>query len=298
MYNSQLDTFIKVADLGSFNKAAEAMFISSSAIIQQINLLENRCGFKLFNRTNHGISLTSAGKSLYDDAKTIIKFSQDALEKGKRIAEASQTTVRVGTSLLFRCRLLPNIWAKISEKCPDLKIEILPMAERNGRNTSFSLLGKKYDMWEGIYGSAGWLGLCNFLELKRTSICCGIAKNHPLANKDRITISDLKGQCIIMPIQGVSKEIDLFRDELKQQYPSIEIIDSDYYGIDTFTMCELNGYVLITQLIYEDIHTNLVTIPIDTKYTLPYGIIYANNPTTATSKFINAVIKMQKDNII
>ena len=49
MYNSQLDTFIKVADLGSFNKAADAMFISSSAIIQQINLLENRCGFKLFH---------------------------------------------------------------------------------------------------------------------------------------------------------------------------------------------------------------------------------------------------------
>lgn len=64
MYNHQLDAFIKVADTGSFGKAAEAMYISPPALIQQINLLEGRCGFKLFNRSNRGVTLTPAGKSL------------------------------------------------------------------------------------------------------------------------------------------------------------------------------------------------------------------------------------------
>ena len=41
MYNPQLDAFIKASDLGSFSKAAEAMYISTPAIIQQINLLES-----------------------------------------------------------------------------------------------------------------------------------------------------------------------------------------------------------------------------------------------------------------
>ena len=58
MYNHQLDTFIKTADLGSFGKAGEALYISSTAVIQQINLLENLCGFKLFVRSNHGVKLT------------------------------------------------------------------------------------------------------------------------------------------------------------------------------------------------------------------------------------------------
>ena len=40
MYNPQLDTFIRVADAGSFNRAAEAMYISPPAVIKQINLLE------------------------------------------------------------------------------------------------------------------------------------------------------------------------------------------------------------------------------------------------------------------
>lgn len=41
MYNHQLDTFIKVADSGSFNKASEELFVSPNAVMKQINLLEN-----------------------------------------------------------------------------------------------------------------------------------------------------------------------------------------------------------------------------------------------------------------
>ena len=40
MYNPQLDTFIKVAESGSFSKAAQALFITPTAVIKQMNLLE------------------------------------------------------------------------------------------------------------------------------------------------------------------------------------------------------------------------------------------------------------------
>lgn len=291
MYNHQLDAFLKVADMGSFGKAAEAMFISSPAIIQQINLLEGRCGFKLFIRSNHGVKLTPAGKSLYEDAKTLIRLSEDALNKARLLAESSETTVRVGTSLLYKCRLLPEIWARISEQCPELKIEILPMTEYQNRGDSFSMLGVKYDLWEGIYGSAGWKGICQFLELSRTPICCAVSSSHRLAGIKKLTMQDLNGEYIVMPIEGVSAEIDAFRREVRENYPTIQIVDSSYYGVDTFTMCEVNQYVLITQPVYSDIHTNLITIPLETDYTLPYGLIYANEPTTATKKFIAAVKK-------
>ena len=75
MYNHQLDTFLKVAELGSFGKAAEALYISVPAAIQQVNLLEERCGLKVFLRSNHGVRLTPAGRSLLEDAKTIIRLS-------------------------------------------------------------------------------------------------------------------------------------------------------------------------------------------------------------------------------
>lgn len=181
MYNPQLDAFIKVADSGSFSKAAEAMYISAPAIIQQINLLESSCGFKLFIRSNHGVKLTPAGQSLYEDAKTIIRLSQDALSKARRLAKSSETTVRIGTSLLYKCRLLPDLWTRISEKHPELKIEILSITEYQNRGEVFSALGVQFDLFEGIYGSAGWDGMCQFLELERTPICCAVSKNHRLA---------------------------------------------------------------------------------------------------------------------
>lgn len=181
MYNPQLDTFIKVTDSGSFSKAAESMYISTPAIIQQINLLEASCNFKLFVRSNHGVRLTPAGRSLYEDAKTIVRLSQDALTKARQLAESSETTVRIGTSLLYKCRLLPDLWTRISEKHPELKIEILSMTDYQNRREVFSALGMQFDLFEGIYGSTGWKGLCQFLELSRTPICCAVAKNHRLA---------------------------------------------------------------------------------------------------------------------
>lgn len=289
MYNPQLDSFIRVADSGSFSKAAEAMYISSPAIIQQINLLEASCGFKLFTRSNHGVKLTPAGRSLYEDARTIIRLSQDALNRARRLAESSETTIRIGTSLLYKCRLLPDLWTRVSEKHPELKIEILPMTEYENRGEVFSALGIQYDLFEGIYGSAGWNGLCRFLELDRTPICCAVAKNHRLAGIKKLTMQDLNGEYLVMPIEGVSSEIDAFRRNIVENYPTVQIVDSPYYGIDTFTFCEVNGYILITQPVYTDIHNNLVTIPLETSYTLPYGLMYANEPTMAARKFLQAV---------
>lgn len=69
---SEIDTFLCVAEAGSFNKAAEKMYISPPAVIKQINLLEERLGLQLFVRTHRGLHLTRAGLSLYHDTKYVI----------------------------------------------------------------------------------------------------------------------------------------------------------------------------------------------------------------------------------
>ena len=278
MYNHQLDTFIKTADLGSFGKAGESLYISSTAVIQQINLLENLCGFRLFVRSNHGVKLTPAGKSLYEDAKTLNRFS---------------STLRIGTSLLYKCRMLPDLWPKVNEIQPDLRIEIRPMKEYENRTTVFSRLGIDFDLFEGIYASA-WNGSCRFLELTRTPVCCAVSRNHRLARASELSMQDLSGEVLVMPIQGVSDELDAFREEIVRNYPSTRIIDSAYYGVDTFAMCEMNSYILITQPVYEDIHPNLITVPLQTDASMPYGLVYAKEPTAAAAKFIHAVQKIKK----
>ena len=98
MYNHQLDTFIQVADAGSFSKAAEALFISSTAVMKQINLLESSLEVQLFNRTPRGLMLTNAGKSYYQDAKYMIQYAKDA-----RIRAISPAGIDWASSMRCRC---------------------------------------------------------------------------------------------------------------------------------------------------------------------------------------------------
>lgn len=64
MYSHQLDTFLNVCKYGSFTRAAQEGYITASAVVQQINMLEKRLGVTLFLRTNHGIQLTAQGRVL------------------------------------------------------------------------------------------------------------------------------------------------------------------------------------------------------------------------------------------
>ena len=292
MYNHQLDTFIQVADTGSFGKAAELLFVSAPAVMKQIRLLEDKCGFMLFNRTHQGVTLTAAGQSLYNDAKTIIRLSNDAINKAQQLADKSENTVRIGTSVLFKCRMLPTIWNKVSEKYPELKIEIIPIPDKQSREESIYQLGINYDIREGVFPTSSLKDKCSFLHLTDTPICCAVAKNHRLADYKKLTMADLNGEYLVMPIKGASAELDSFRNEIQNNYPTVQIIDSSYYGVDTFMLCEVNQYILITQPVYTDIHTSLVTIPLETNYTLPYGLMYSNTPTPATKKFISETEKL------
>lgn len=112
MYNHHLDTFIQVADAGSFGKAAEAAYISTPAIIQQINLLEEHCGFSLFSRSNHGVNLTPAGKSLYEDALTLIHLSEEAMNKAKNWQKPLKTLCGLEPHSCINAGFSPNCGLK------------------------------------------------------------------------------------------------------------------------------------------------------------------------------------------
>ena len=97
MYNPQLDTSICVVDSGSFNKAAEKLYISPPAVIKQINLLEESLDLQLFVRTHRGLVLTNAGKSLYQDAKYIIQYCKDSVTRAKNDIQESENIISIGT---------------------------------------------------------------------------------------------------------------------------------------------------------------------------------------------------------
>ena len=110
LYNPQLETFLCVAECGSFNRAAEKLYISPPAVIKQINLLEENLDLQLFVRTHRGLQITEAGKSLEQDAKYIIQYCKDSVTRARNAMQKDEEIVRIGTSPMTPAQVLVDLW--------------------------------------------------------------------------------------------------------------------------------------------------------------------------------------------
>ncbi|WP_218280356.1 LysR family transcriptional regulator [Verrucomicrobium spinosum] len=72
-----LRTFLTVADEGHLTRAAEKLMTSQPAVSAQLRALEDEVGMKLFERTSKGMVLTSAGRSLREQAERIVEAAKD-----------------------------------------------------------------------------------------------------------------------------------------------------------------------------------------------------------------------------
>lgn len=127
MYSPQIDTFLRVVSAGSFNKAAEELFITVPAVIKQINLLEGRLGVKLFNRTHQGLVLTEGGRSFYNDAKFIARYCQESVARAKRAMNQAECVIRIGTSPMTPGELLLDLWPNLAQQVPDVRFQLIPI---------------------------------------------------------------------------------------------------------------------------------------------------------------------------
>lgn len=94
MTDRQLEAFIKAAECGSFTKAAALLFITPSALMQQVNLLEKEAGFPLFYRTSHGVKLTPGGARLYETAREILVKYREARSYGRELLKKEEYHIR------------------------------------------------------------------------------------------------------------------------------------------------------------------------------------------------------------
>jgi len=287
MYDKHLDSFIKTAKHGSFTKAAKELFISTTALIQQIKLLEKHLGVQLFIRTSRGVTLTMAGKSILQDAENIIRISNDAIERAHKLDGKFTNTIRVGTSLVNKCRFLPMFWEKMIDLNPDMKIEIVSMRSAVGAHHSpLADLGVDFDVREGFYYADLFTGRGNFLEFFKIPFCVALAPKHHKAELLQFTLDDFQNETIVMPEPKISSEFDVIRECLLDLYPMLKIVDIPAYDIDAFAMCEFNGYILITTGIWADIHPALVTKAVSWNFSTPYGVLYPLNMSSQVEYFI------------
>ena len=293
MYNPQLDTFLCVVECGSFNKAAEKLYITPPAVIKQINLLEENLDLQLFIRTHRGLILTEAGKSLYQDAKYIIQYCRDSIIRARNAMQENTNVIRIGTSLMTPAQILVKLWPEVREYCPEIKFQLVPFdnTPENAREI-LGNLGQNIDVVAGIFDET-MLGLrqCAGLELSREALCCAVSIHHRLARRDRLSVEDLYGENLLLMRRDWSRYVDQLRDDLQKNHPQIHITDFDFYNMAVFNRCENSNDILIAVENWKDVHPLLKILPVDWGYAIPFGLLHSPTPSLKVQRFLMAVAK-------
>lgn len=297
MYNPLLDTFIAVADCGSFTKAAERLYISPTAVMKQINALESRLDLKLTVRTPSGVYLTPAGKIIYQDSKFMIDYSKKSIASANAASTRYDTTFCVGTSLLNPAKPFMDLWYRVNKEFPGYKLHLVPFEDNHeGILAEISRLGEKFDFLIGVCDSKAWLKICNMLPLGRYRKMIAVSQRHRLAGKKLIKIEDLYGETLMMVKRGDSEVNDLLRDDLEKHHPEIHIEDTpQFYDLSVFNHCAESGKVLLTIECWQEIHPGLVSIPVNWDYSIPYGLLYAPDPPSDVLEFVRMAKKIAHD---
>lgn len=230
MYSRELTTFIAVADQGSFLKASKELYITPASVMNQINKLESLIGVKLIERTNQGTQLTAAGRSIYKDAKKIIKQSEQAIARARQIANDEQQAIRVGTSILRPCKTLVELWSRIDDGTLPITIHIVPFDDSPvSMETMLDSLGREIDCFVGPCDSLTWKERYNILSLKPVNCCIAVPRKHKLSKKKKLTWSDLEGETFMLVKQGDSPVLNKMRDEIETKHPQITLLDTPHF---------------------------------------------------------------------
>jgi DNA-binding transcriptional LysR family regulator len=237
--------FVKVAEFGSFTKAAEVLDYTQSGISRMINDLETEWGVSLFERGRAGINLTSDGLKLLPQLKRIYNEHEILMTLIEDLHDMQSGIIRIGTFSSVASHWLPNIIRIFKKDYPKIDFELLlgDYAEieswiSNGRvDFGFVRLPSKAE-FETI-----------FMEQDRLLVV--IPQNHPLANFEKFPINELLNSPFMLLEKGAKADIsEIF--EKHHISPQVNFTTWDDYAIMSMVENGL-GISILPELILQRI---------------------------------------------
>ena len=118
------EIFDAVARQGSFNKAAQQLHLTPSAISHAIAVMEAELGFTLFNRGKNGVTMTSYGSSIYPSIRAVLNSDEALQQSIARLNGLEKGKVKLGVFNSVCAGLLPDILKGFSAQFPQIEIEV------------------------------------------------------------------------------------------------------------------------------------------------------------------------------
>jgi LysR family transcriptional regulator, low CO2-responsive transcriptional regulator len=288
----QLETFLEVARLCSFSRAAEKRFRTQPAISSQIRSLEEEVGAKLLDRSGGKVSVTASGK-------LFLKFAEEILESRKVMLTAVAETERVprgeiivganeGTCL----HVLPEVFAEFKKQYPDVNVNI---QRSDYARILESVIDNSVDF--GVVSLPVSDNRLTVVLIHRDELVIIAPPGHPLAKQKSATIADVAKFPLVMPKAGHTRDAleELFHERrLKPRY-TMELDSSEL--LKRFVAADAGVGFIARSNVAEDVRADvLAAIPIgDAKIRRDLALVFRKDKalSRAALAFIDIAVRIK-----
>jgi DNA-binding transcriptional LysR family regulator len=186
--------FVAVAGEENVSRAALKLHVSQPALSRQIRDLEDELGVELFERSAKSVSLTEAGRVLWDEAEAILKRVDGAVEATRTAARGGAGELHVGYAPSPTARLLPATLRAFQGAAPGVRVllhdlsteEMLTLLRDGGLHLAI-LVKPERAMLRGL----------KFEELALDAIRVAVSPEHPFAKRRSVKIEEIAREKLI-----------------------------------------------------------------------------------------------------
>ena len=214
------EVFEKVADKGSFAKAAEAMHLTPSAISHAVAHLEKEFGFPLFLRGSRGVMITKEGERVLPMIRAVMRCNESVLQEVGMINNNDVGLVKMGVFHSVAVEWIPKVIKSFKKKYPNIEVEI---TQGGYREIAEAIGENKIDI--GIVSDAFLEDKSTFEFLRSDPIVCVVPEDFETENEDYISIEEIKQAKVLMQRETADSEAKEFL--LEQNIKIDEYLDVD-----------------------------------------------------------------------
>jgi LysR family transcriptional regulator, regulator for genes of the gallate degradation pathway len=258
----RLIELLRIADRGSFTRAAAALGVSQPALSNSMAVLERMLGVRVFERTRNGAALTEFGQLLAGHAAAIdsvLSRAASELEAKKRGLEGSLV---VGASPIACVDIVPAAVARLTRETPNIVVSV---EERADDELIAGLRSGEIDL---VINSAGLLteGPDIVSEtLARDVFIVAMRAGHPLSAKKSLLIADLRDAQWVMPSPDttVSRQIELLFAAENEPWPSRAVTSNSLLALKSIIMHSDCVMILSEKLVQLEVKARrMVCVPL------------------------------------
>lgn len=133
-----IQAFVVIAELGGFNKAAEHLHVTQTALTRRVQKLEAYLGLRLLDRTTRYVELTAVGREFLPQAKAIVGEMTSAVNRLKDMSKNSRGSFTLACVPSMAAHMLPKLISEYAKTCPRNRIRLLDATSYEVRDAVLS----------------------------------------------------------------------------------------------------------------------------------------------------------------